>query len=133
MNQQRETRRRSVGVGATQRKHAMADKKERTLEGDIVLIYYQDKPSVYARIEAIEPDVKKDWFQVTLLMLTMPPQSTTWILREEYINGTPYTMGGQPLKIEKVEKIHQGSADSEGASQVKKMSPKVVPLRRKNT
>jgi len=28
-------------------------------EGDVVLIYYQDKPAGYARIEAIEPDIKK--------------------------------------------------------------------------
>jgi len=41
-------------------------------EGDIVLIHYQDKPTVYARIEHIEVDVIKDWYQITLLLLTIP-------------------------------------------------------------
>ena len=49
-------------------------KQEPTLnrEGDVVLVHYQDQPMAYARIEAITPDVKKDWFQVTLLLLTVP-------------------------------------------------------------
>ena len=63
-------------------------------EGDIVLVYYQDQPTMYARIETIEPDIKKDWYHVTLLLLTIPAQTITWILREEYINGSPFTMGG---------------------------------------
>lgn len=73
-----------------------------TEEGDIVLIYYQDKPTLYARIEAIEFDIKKDWYQVTLLLLSIPIQMVTWILREEYINGTVFTMGGNSMKIEKI-------------------------------
>lgn len=73
-------------------------------EGDVVLIYYDDRPSIYARIEMIEADVKKDWYQVSLLILSVPAQEVTWILREEYINGSPFTMGGRPMKIEHVEK-----------------------------
>jgi len=72
--------------------------------GDVVLIHYQDKPMAYARIEAIEPDMKKDWYQVTMLFLTIPAQTVTWILREAYIQGEPFTMGGQPVRVEKVEK-----------------------------
>ena len=74
-------------------------------EGDVVLIHYQENPTVYARIEAIEPDVKKDWYQVTLLFLTIPAQTVTWILREEYINGASFTMGGQPMKLQAVERV----------------------------
>ena len=74
-------------------------------EGDVVLIYYEDKPSVYARIEAIEPDVKKDWYQVTLLILTIPAQTATWILREEYINGETFTMSGQPMRLDGVKRV----------------------------
>lgn len=74
----------------------------RNSEGDVVLIYFQDEPTVYARIEAIEPDVKKGWYRLNLLMLTLPPQVATWILREEYINGNPFTMGGRSLRIEAV-------------------------------
>jgi hypothetical protein len=71
-------------------------------EGDVVLIYYEDEPAVFARIEAIVPDRKKDWYQLTLLVLTVPAQVVTWILREEYIDGAPFTMGGRPVKLEKV-------------------------------
>jgi hypothetical protein len=43
-------------------------------EGDIVLIYYKEQPAIYARIEAIVPDIKKDWHNITLLILTIPHQ-----------------------------------------------------------
>ena len=74
-------------------------------EGDIVLIYYKDRPAIYARIEAIEPDIKKDWYNITLLILTIPRQTVTWTLREEYINGSPFTMGGNAMMLKKVERI----------------------------
>ena len=70
--------------------------------GDVVLVHYQDQPTLYARIEAIGPDVKKDWYQVTFLFLTLPAQTVTWILRGNYINGETFTMGGQPVRLEKV-------------------------------
>lgn len=83
----------------------MTNDQQTNSEGDVVLIHYQDQPAVYARIEAIEPDTKKDWYQITLLFLTIPAQSVTWILREEYINGASFTMGGQSLRLEKVERV----------------------------
>ena len=108
--------------------------------GDVVLIYYQDEPSVYARIEAVVPDVKRDWYQVTLLMLTIPPQTATWILREEYFNGTPFTMGGQPLRIEAVQAVQavetveppEGRGEDTGKERMRSEGPgKVIPLHRK--
>ncbi|MGD8387940.1 MAG: hypothetical protein PVG49_12425 [Desulfobacteraceae bacterium] len=107
--------------------------------GDVVLIYYQDEPSVYARIEDIAPDVKKDWYQVTLLMLTIPPQTATWILREAYINGTPFTMGGQPLRIESVQRVEpekpseEEEQGAEGERERNEGPAKVIPLHRKPT
>ncbi len=102
-----------------------------------MLIYYQDAPSVYARIEAIEPDVKKDWYQVTLLMLTIPAQTATWILREEYVNGAPFTMGGQPLRIEGVERAAppaETAVKSPAPGEPRPdASPKVIPLHKKKT
>jgi len=77
-------------------------------EGDVVLIHYQDQPMAYARIEEISPDLKKDWYQVTLLLLTLPAQSVTWILRDEYINGSSFTMGGQAMRLEKVKRVFSG-------------------------
>ncbi|RLB10713.1 MAG: hypothetical protein DRG27_02520 [Deltaproteobacteria bacterium] len=71
--------------------------------GDLVLIYYMGKPTVYARIENIEPDVKEGWYQVDLLILSIPAQRVKWILREEYIDGATFTMGGIPLRLGEIE------------------------------
>lgn len=69
---------------------------------DLVLIHLDDKPGFYARIEDIAPDVKPGWWQVKFLVLTFPLQVYTWILEESQINGTPFTMGGTPVRVEKV-------------------------------
>lgn len=74
-------------------------------ENDVILIYFEDQPAVFARIEAIEPDIKKDWYHVTLLLLTIPMQTVTWILRDSYINGSPFTMDGKPVRLEEVKKV----------------------------
>ena len=107
-------------------------------EGDIVLIYHQDQPALYARIEAIEPDVKKDWYRLTLLFLTITPQTVTWILREEYINGINFTMNDQPMRLEEVERSKQpvegsnaGSSPSEKRN--KSTGAKVIPITTKDS
>ena len=58
---------------------------------------------IFARIEDISPDVKKDWYLIKLLMLQVPLQVVTWILREAYINGDEFTMNGKRMRLEKVE------------------------------
>ena len=101
-------------------------------EGDVVLIHYRDKPMAYARIEAIEPDVKKDWYQVTLLFLTVPAQTVTWILREAYIHGDPFTMGGQPVRLERVEKQKPGAKEvnpEEEGQMRENRQPRVQPMK----
>lgn len=73
-----------------------------TTENDLVLLYMHDKPLSFARVEAIEPDHKPGWYHVKLLMLQIPVQVITWILRDAYINGESFTMDGNPMRIEKV-------------------------------
>jgi len=70
--------------------------------GDVVLVYHREKSAFFARIDSIEPDIKKDWFRVQLLILTIPLRTVTWILREEYINGIPFTMEDNPVRIQAV-------------------------------
>ncbi len=72
------------------------------VENDIVLIYLEKSPLAFARIESIEPDIKRGWYHVTLLMLQVPLQVVTWILRDAYINGEIFTMGGKEMRFEKV-------------------------------
>ncbi len=90
---------------------------------DLVLVYVEDKPGFYARIEDISPDVKKGWWTVRLLVLTFPMQVYTWILDETQIDGASFTMGGTPLRIEKVESpVH-----IEEEKKQKKMNPNPSP------
>jgi hypothetical protein len=69
---------------------------------DLVLIYLEDKPISFARIERIDPDVKAGWFRVKLFILQVPLQSVTWILRDTYIDGVEFTMSGKRMRIERV-------------------------------
>jgi len=112
----------------------MTNNQQTNSEGDVVLIHYQDQPAVYARIDAIEPDAKKDWYQITLLFLTIPAQQVTWILREEYINGASFTMGGQSLRLEKVERVSykekpEDASHSSGQKGAKKPA-RVIPFKK---
>ena len=70
---------------------------------DLVLVHVDHRPGFFARIEDISPDVKPGWWQVKLLVLTMPLQVYTWILDDTQIDGAPYTMGGTPIRLEKIE------------------------------
>ncbi len=70
---------------------------------DLVLIYLENKPLSFARIEHIEPDVKPGWFQVKLFILQIPLQGVTWILRDAYINGAEFTLSGKKMRIDKVD------------------------------
>ncbi len=69
---------------------------------DIVLIYFEEKPLVFARIEDISPDAKPNWYHVKLLLLQVPLQVVTWILRDAYIDGGEFTMNGKKVRLEKV-------------------------------
>jgi len=73
------------------------------IKKDIVLIYFEDKPLSFARIEEILPDIKADWYHVKLLILQIPVQVVTWILKNAYINGNEFTMGGKKMRLEKID------------------------------
>jgi hypothetical protein len=70
---------------------------------DIVLIYLEESPVSFARVENIVPDTKKDWFHIKLLMLQIPLQVVTWTLKDDYINGDEFFMGGKQMRLKKVE------------------------------
>ena len=72
---------------------------------DVILLYLEDAPVSFARVESILPDAKKDWYHIKLLMLQIPVQTVTWILKDEYINGHEFNMNGKKMKLEKVESL----------------------------
>lgn len=103
---------------------------------DLVLVHIDNKPGFFARVEDISVDVKPGWWQVKLLVLTLPMQVYTWVLDESQINGAHFTMGGTPILLEKVvsplikdEKAEAAPARREtGPEGPKKASVKVVRL-----
>jgi hypothetical protein len=98
-------------------------------ENDVVLIYLENQPISFARIEDISPDVKKDWYHVKILMLQLPLQVATWILRDIYIDGQEFTMGGKSVRLEPV--VCPKAPDPSGDKQKKPEKPdngKVISL-----
>ncbi|HHP7233196.1 MAG TPA: hypothetical protein ACFCUC_01080 [Desulfobacterales bacterium] len=94
-----------------------------TAENEIVLIYLEDQPLSFARIEAIEADAKPHWYQVRLLLLQIPLQVVTWILREAYINGEVFTMNGKRMRLEKVVPPADTQPSDPGEKEPKKPRP----------
>ena len=86
-------------------------------EKDVVLIYLEDQPLAFARIEEILADHKAGWYHVKLLLLQLPLQAVTWILRDAYINGDEFTMNGQRMRLEKVNFPSDGEDNAENDSQ----------------
>jgi hypothetical protein len=86
-------------------------------EKDIVLIYLEDQPLSFARIEEILADSKPDWYHVRLLLLHIPLQVVTWILKDVYINGEEFTMNGKRMRLEEVEAPVQAEAGSESVTE----------------
>ncbi len=93
-----------------------------TQEKDVVLIHFEDKPAGFARVESILPDAKKDWYHVKMLLLQIPLQTVTWILKNDYINGTEYTMGGNRMRLERVVCPDDGPARDTGETDAQKTS-----------
>ena len=97
-----------------------------TRVNDLLLIYHEQTPLAYARVEDISADVKPGWWQLSMLLLQLPMQQVTWILREEYIDGGGFVMGGQNMRLERL----PGNArrDAELAGQVKPFASAVRQL-----
>jgi hypothetical protein len=82
-----------------------SDKKEKprsTAPGDVVLIHLREQPATFARVEAIRPHERREWFYCDLLVLAVPTQPVTWILQRHQIDGTPFTMGGEAVRIDRL-------------------------------
>ncbi len=97
--------------------------------GDVVLVYMDNSPAFFARVEEVTDDAKPGWFHVKLLVLQIPLLVVTWILREPYYNGEEFTMGGRPMRIEKVVAptevdIEQEQQDKKNLSKPELVTPK---------
>jgi hypothetical protein len=70
--------------------------------GDVILVYIEDKPAFFGRVEDVIPDIKPGWVRLKFLILQVPPTLGEWILRPEYVQGNEFSMGGRKIRIEKV-------------------------------
>lgn len=95
---------------------------------DLVLVHLDRKPAFYARINDINPDVKRGWYQVELLVLALPPQTLVWILEDTHIQGEEFTMGGRPVKLEHIPPKELPKPDSP----TPESKAKIIPLVRKS-
>jgi len=99
---------------------------------DIVLIHFEGKPLIFARIEDIAADKKAGWYHVTLLMLQVPLKTVSWILKDTYIKGEEFTMGGRKMRLEKVESPESPQPGISGAdadtNSKKKPRAKIISL-----
>ncbi len=89
---------------------------------DVVLVHVDDKPSFYARVEEILLDRKRGWRQLRIQVLTLPPQELTWILEPNQIDGDTFTMGGTPVRIQRLPDP-QPSVDPETGEAVAETEP----------
>lgn len=69
---------------------------------DVILVHVEDKPAFFARVEEILPDVKIGWRRLRFTVLTVPLQEMTWTLEPSQIDGEPFTMGGTPVRVERL-------------------------------
>ena len=80
----------------------MAQEKKENQVGDVVLVHLNEQPAGYARLEGIRRHDRPGWYECDLLFLSQPPQPVTWVLEREQIDGVPFTMGGRPVKLERL-------------------------------
>ena len=98
---------------------------------DLVLIHFENTPVFYARVEGIEPDIKPGWYHVKLLLLQIPLQTVTWILRDVYINGQEFTMGGKKMRLEKVISPDDNEEDRDFDNPKQKIKENTAPVAEK--
>jgi hypothetical protein len=77
----------------------MVDKSE------VVLIHLNGDPAYFARVDSIEADLNDGWWKLEFLLLTMPVERITWVIREEHMAGAQFMIGDTLIRIEQVPPI----------------------------
>lgn len=108
--------------------------KDTTAVGDIVLIAAKEPQMlVYAKITGIERDFsrKDEWWQVHLVVLSIPPQKMVWTLRTPQMTGLEiFTMGGEARFVKAVDFSEETVETAEPEKPATKPAGKVTPFRR---
>ena len=98
--------------------------KETTAVGDIILIGMQ-KGLSYGIVLDINPNVKREWWDVHFKLLVIPPVELTWILRTPQMCGEIFTMNGEEqfmiaVEMDIPEKVQKKTGGRPALSIVKK-------------
>jgi len=96
--------------------------------GDVILVYIENKPAFFGRIEDLTPDNKPGWVRLKFLILQVPPTLGEWILRPEYVQGNEFSLGGRKIRIEKV--VAPAAIQEPEPEPESRGSKKVIPLRK---
>jgi hypothetical protein len=80
----------------------VSEKPKMFLPGEVILIHVNQQPAFFARIENIQADRKKGWWQMEMLPLSIPLHTTIWTLDDDQLCGAPFTMQGHPVRIDRV-------------------------------
>ena len=85
----------------------IADRKAHwmVVEGEVVLIHLNCSPAYFARVDRIEPDLKDGWWKLELLLLALPAERITWVIREEHMAGAQFMIAETLIRIEQVPPI----------------------------
>jgi hypothetical protein len=107
-----------------------------TNPGDIVLVHVQGRAASFARVEAVRPHDRRGWYYCDLLVLAVPPQAVSWILERAQIDGADFTMGGRPVRIERMPDVgvlHNGPRVDAALDDAEQLAPhasgRPIPVR----
>jgi hypothetical protein len=88
---------------------------------DLVLVHLDRKPAFYARINDINPDVKRGWYQVELLVLALPSQTLVWIMEDVHLHSPQ-----KPARTRFLPPGKQGQGNPPGPQALKGALPYLV-------
>jgi hypothetical protein len=69
-------------------------------EKDVCMMYVNQFPDCFVRINHMWPDEKKGWWKVNFNRLQIPLVMATWILDENQIRGGEFTMNNVPIRLQ---------------------------------
>ena len=102
--------------------------KDTTDIGDIVLIVAENPQMLsYGLVtDLIRDETKRDeWWHVTLQILAIPPQETTWILRTPQMTGEVFTMNGEKRFVKAVSFENDGKKVEQKKDKTRKKKPQL--------
>ena len=75
-------------------------------EGEVLLVFFQDEPAFFIRVENILADKKKGWWHTQFITLTLPINEMSWILSDDHIRGSEFKMQNNPVRLKRITGTH---------------------------